>query len=118
MNMNKIIKNFQESLTKNKLKDLDHKINFLEDSYNQVNKQNENMKNKNGSKEALRIEVEKCHKIIDDLKKENKELKRNQKEQGFDIEKKTAENERKVSKLAAEKIQAEKEIQQKEGVNH
>jgi hypothetical protein len=35
------------------------------------------MKNNNGSKEALRAEVEKCHQIIDSLKKENKELKRN-----------------------------------------
>lgn len=35
------------------------------------------MKNKNGSKEALRAEVEKCHQLIDSLKKENSILKRN-----------------------------------------
>lgn len=50
MNMNKIIKNFQDSLAKNKLKDADHKINFLEQSVDKIKKENQNMKNKNGSK--------------------------------------------------------------------
>jgi hypothetical protein len=72
MNMNKVIKNFQDSLVKNKLKDADHKINYLELSIDKVKKENKNMKNNNGSKEALRIEVEKCHTIIENLKKENR----------------------------------------------
>ncbi len=48
--MNKIVKNFQDSLSKNKLKDADHKINFLEQSVDNIRKENTNMKNKNGSK--------------------------------------------------------------------
>ena len=38
MNMNKIIKNFQESLTNNKLKISDQKINYLEESLDKVKK--------------------------------------------------------------------------------
>lgn len=77
MDMNKIIKHFQDSLTNNKLKVADNKINYLEESLDKAKRENQNMKNSNGSKEALRAEVEKCHQIIDSLKKENKELKRN-----------------------------------------
>jgi phage shock protein A len=50
----------------------------LEESYDQIKKENKSMKNKNGTKEALRAEVEKCHQRIDSLKKENNLLKRNQ----------------------------------------
>lgn len=108
MNMNKIIKNFQDSLTNNKLKVADHKINYLEESLDKVKKENENIKNNNGSKEALRLEVQKCHQIIDTLKKENKELKRNNNEQSFDTKKQTSEQERKVAKMKAEKHHAER----------
>jgi hypothetical protein len=41
------------------------------------------MRNKNGLKEALRSEVEKCHQTINQLKKENQDLKRAHKEQNF-----------------------------------
>jgi F0F1-type ATP synthase membrane subunit b/b' len=72
MDMNKIIKHFQDGLTNNKLKVADNKINYLEESLDKAKRENQNMKNNNGSKEALRAEVEKCHQIIDSLKKENK----------------------------------------------
>ena len=69
--MNKLIKNFTEDLAKKQLKNAENKVNYLEESYQQVKKENANMKNKNGLKEALRAEVEKCHKTIENLKKEN-----------------------------------------------
>lgn len=62
--MNKLIKNFNEDLTKNRLKNADSKINYLEESYDQIKKENKKMRNKNGLKEALRSEVEKCHEVI------------------------------------------------------
>ena len=43
------------------------------------------MKNKNGLKEALRKEVEKCHSAIDRLKEENERLRRDKQEQKYDI---------------------------------
>lgn len=52
--MNKLIKNFQESLVNNRLKVADTKINFLEESLDKAQRENQNMKNNNGSKEALR----------------------------------------------------------------
>ena len=63
-----------------------------------MKKENTNMRNRNGLKEALRGEVEKCHGIIAKLRKDNEELRRNWKEQNFDVDKKTAENERKIGK--------------------
>ena len=69
MNLNKIIKNFNEELVKNRLKNADSKINYLEESLDKTRKENSNMKNKNGLREALRAEVEKCHRVINDLKK-------------------------------------------------
>jgi archaellum component FlaC len=67
--MNKIIKNFNEDLFKKQLQNADSKINYLEESYHKIKKENSKMKGNNGSKEALRAEVESCHQIIDRLKK-------------------------------------------------
>jgi predicted RNase H-like nuclease (RuvC/YqgF family) len=96
----------------------DNKINFLEESLDKAKQENVNMKNNNGSKEALRAEVQKCHQIIDSLKKENKELKRNHNEQSFDIKKQTSEQERKVAKIKSEKHHAEKEAKNREEISH
>ncbi len=57
MDMNKIIKHFQDSLINNRLKVADNKINYLEESLDKAKRENQNMKNNNGSKEALRAEV-------------------------------------------------------------
>lgn len=53
-NMNKLIKNFNDDLVKKQLKNADSKINYLEESYDKMKKENQNMRNKNGLKEALR----------------------------------------------------------------
>lgn len=55
--MNKIIKNYQDSLTSNKLKIADDKVNYLEESMDKIKKENKYMRGTNGSKEALRAEV-------------------------------------------------------------
>ena len=68
LNMNKLIKNFNEDMTKKQLKNADSKINYLEESYGNIKKENKNMRSKNGLREALRSEVEKCHQLIDTLK--------------------------------------------------
>jgi hypothetical protein len=57
LNMNKIIKNYQDSLTNNKLKIADDKVNYLEESIDKIKKENKYMRGTNGSKEALRAEV-------------------------------------------------------------
>ena len=67
--MNKLIKNFNDDMTKKQLKNADSKINYLEESYSKIKKENKNMRSKNGLREALRSEVEKCHELIDSLKK-------------------------------------------------
>ena len=54
MDMNKIIKNFNDSQVKNKLNSADNKINYLEDEYDKIKKENDNMRNNNGLREALR----------------------------------------------------------------
>ena len=46
--MNKLIKNFTEDLAKKQLKNAENKVNYLEESYQLVKKENANMKNKNG----------------------------------------------------------------------
>jgi archaellum component FlaC len=69
--MNKLIKNFNDHLVKKQLKNADNKVNYLEESYDKIKKENQSMRNRNGLKEALRSEVEKCHQVIDTLKKEN-----------------------------------------------
>lgn len=48
--MNKLIKNFNDDLVKNQLKSADSKINYLEESYQNIKNENKNMKNQNGSK--------------------------------------------------------------------
>ena len=114
INMSKLIKNFNEDLTKKQLKNADSKINYLEESYGNIKKENSLMKSKNGSKEALRAEVEKCHQVIEALKKSNQELRRNQKEQEFGIQKRTFENENNMEKTMAHKLNADKELVRKE----
>ena len=88
--MNKLIKNFNDDLAKKQLRNADSKINYLEESYDQVKKENTNMKNKRGLREALRTEVDKCHRIIDELKHSNQELRRNHQEDGFDGQQKNS----------------------------
>ena len=55
--MNKLIKSFNDDKIKKQLRNSDDRINHLEESYDKIKKENQNMKNKNGLKEALRSEV-------------------------------------------------------------
>ena len=48
--MNKLIKNFNEDMVKKRLNNADSKINYLEESYDKIKKENKNMRNKNGLK--------------------------------------------------------------------
>jgi len=64
VNLNKLINNFNQHLVKQQLNSADSKINYLETSYDKIKRENSKMKSNNGSKEALRAEVENCHYII------------------------------------------------------
>ena len=66
------------------------------------------MRSKNGSRQALRAEVEQCHKQISNLKKENAALRRGEKQQDFDVKKQVNDNERKVQKVREEKQRVER----------
>lgn len=68
------------------------------------------MRGKRGTKEALRKQVEKCHKLIEELKRENGLLRRGEKEQNFDVKKGNQEKERAVSRMKGEKEKAEYEL--------
>lgn len=57
--------------------------------------------------------MEKCHQVIEALKKSNQELRRNQKEQEFGIQKRTFENENNMEKTMAHKLNADKELVRK-----
>ena len=74
------------------------------------------MKNKRGLREALRTEVDKCHRIIEELKHSNQELRRNHQEDGFDGQQKTAENDRKIGKVKSEKVHGDRMILQNQAV--
>lgn len=108
--MNKVIKDFKEDLFKKQLQSADSKINYLEESYHQIKKENSKMKGNNGSKEALRAEVHNCHQIIDRLQKQNAKLLRDHQEQEFNIDKKTSQNDRKVSTINAQKEHYEHQL--------
>lgn len=58
--------------------------------------------------------MEKCHQLIEALKKSNQELRRNQKEQEFGIQKRIFENENNMEKTMAHKLNADKELVRKE----
>ena len=48
--MNKLIKNFNDDMVKKQLKNADNRINYLQESYDNIKKENKSMRKKNGLK--------------------------------------------------------------------
>lgn len=114
LNMNKILKDFENDRINTKVSLLEQNIAYLEKENKKMKEEVKSCRNKGGLKEALREETRKNHATIKQISDGNRSLKRKLKEKEYDQGAREKQIQREIKKAVenCEKMESDYELAQ------